>query len=66
MKHRVNRKKITVTHLTAPPDDIAFWRAQTPQARLRHMEFLRQINYGKAATSGRLKRVLEVAELKTR
>ena len=30
------------------------------------MELMRQINYGKAATSGRLKRVFEVAQLKTR
>jgi hypothetical protein len=63
---RINRRKISVVSLKDAPDDIAFWRAQTPQARLRYMEYLRQINYGKAATAGRLKRVLEVAKLKTR
>ncbi len=62
MKRRVNRKKITVTSLDAPSDDVAYWRVQTPQARLRHMQYLRELNYGKAVATGRLKRVLEIAQ----
>ena len=60
---RVNRKIVTVSSLDVPIDDGAYWRAQTPAARLRHVEFLRRLNYGEAATSGRLKRVLEVVRL---
>jgi hypothetical protein len=60
---RVNRKALGVTSLADLGHDIAFWHAQTPQLRLRTMELLRRINYGHAATSARLKRVLEVAQL---
>jgi hypothetical protein len=41
--------------------DRAYWMQQTPQARLRAMELMRRINYGKAATE-RLQRVLEVVQ----
>jgi hypothetical protein len=60
---RLKRKVITVVSLGAPPDDVAFWRSQSPQARWRAMELMRRINYGNAAASGRLQRVLEVAQL---
>ena len=60
---RVNRKAFIVTSLQGMENDVAFWQAQTPQARLRAMELLRRINYGQTATSARLKRVLEVAQL---
>jgi hypothetical protein len=64
--YRVNRKNLVVTTLDAVGNDVAYWRAQSVAARLRAMELMRQINYGHAATSGRLKRVLEVAQLETR
>jgi hypothetical protein len=62
-KARVNRRAITVVNSFAEADaeDRAFWSKQTPQARLRAMELLRRINYGKAA-SGRLQRVLEIVQ----
>jgi hypothetical protein len=62
-KARVNRRAITVAHSFAEADaeDRAFWSKQSPQARLRAMELLRRINYGKAAT-GRLQRVLEIVQ----
>jgi hypothetical protein len=63
-KCRVNRKKMSVTTLQAAADDGAYWRSQSPAVRLRAMELMRQINYGHAAVAGRLKRVLEVAQLK--
>jgi hypothetical protein len=64
-KYRVYRNKIEIVTLGAAADDIAYWRSQSPAARLRAMELMRQINYGHAAVSGRLKRVLEVAQLTT-
>jgi hypothetical protein len=46
---------------TAARRDREFWHAQDPLDRLVHLEQLRRINYGDAASSGRLRRVLEVA-----
>jgi hypothetical protein len=42
-------------------DDDGYWWAQSAEARLRHIEFLRQINYGHHATA-RLQRVFEVVQ----
>ncbi len=41
-------------------DDDRYWWAQSAEARLRHIEYLREINYGHHARS-RLQRVLEIA-----
>ena len=60
---RVNRSKVSIVDLTTPPDDVAYWRSRTPAERLAYMEYLRLINYGEAAVSGRLKRVFEVVQL---
>ena len=60
---RVNRKALTVVPRQTPENDVAFWQSQTPQARLRAMELLRRINYGHPATTARLKRILELAQL---
>jgi hypothetical protein len=61
---RVDRTRISVTTLNAPADYVAYWQSRSPDERLAHMEFLRLINYGEAAVSGRLKRVLEIAQLR--
>ena len=66
LAYRVNRSKIEVLPLHAPPDDIAYWRPRSPRERLLYIEFLRQINYGEAAVSGRLKRVLEITQREAR
>jgi hypothetical protein len=63
---RVNRKEISVaTFADMAAQDMAFWKGQSVNARLRAMELLRQINYGKAA-SGRMKRVFEVVQSEVR
>jgi hypothetical protein len=56
---------LTVTDLAEPGNDRDYWLRQSIHARLHHMELLRRINYGKAAT-GRLQRLLEVVQPKTR
>ena len=43
----------------AEADDRAYWLSRTPQERVRHIEFLRRLNYGSRATE-RLQRVLEI------
>ena len=44
----------------ADEQDAAYWRSRTPEERLAHLELLRRINYGDAATA-RLQRVLDIA-----
>ncbi|HLN31305.1 MAG TPA: hypothetical protein VK395_26425 [Gemmataceae bacterium] len=62
----VKRQRMSVSHLTAPADDVQYWRSRSPAERLAYVEYLRLINYGQAAVSGRLKRVLEIAQLRPR
>lgn len=40
-----------------------YWLAQTPQKRLRALEFMRQLAYGYDPHTARLQRVLAFAEL---
>jgi hypothetical protein len=60
----INRLQMSVIDLTAPADIVNYWRSKSAAARLAHMEYLRLINYGPTAISGRLKRVLEVAQFR--
>lgn len=57
---RLARTVLTVASLHDKSDLIAYWHAQAPLARLEHMEWLRRLNYGAAAT-GRLQRVFAIA-----
>src|SRR5262245_10368398 len=41
--------------------DRQYWLSRTPEERLLYMEYLRRLNYGRAATA-RLQGVLEIAE----
>jgi hypothetical protein len=59
------KRVITVTNLAEAASDRDYWLRQSVHARLHHMELLRRINYGKAA-AGRLQRLLEVVQPKTR
>jgi hypothetical protein len=43
-------------------EDKAFWLSQSPQARLRHIEELRRMNYGHARATARLQRVIEFTQ----
>lgn len=61
---QIDKTVFSVTSLVES-DEKEFWLSQTPQARLKHMEALRRINYGNR-TSQRLQRVFEVAQLEKR
>lgn len=58
----IDRSACSVVSLTAEDDERAYWWAQTPEARLRHMEWLRRLNYGDRAGE-RLQIVFEVVKL---
>ena len=53
------------SHAAADEGDRTYWMTQTPAARLRELERLRQLNfgYGEGNPRPRLQRVLRVAEL---
>lgn len=61
---KVDRNALTVASLNEEPDEKAYWRSRTPAERLQHIELLRRINYGTAATA-RLQRILEFASRRT-
>ena len=60
---RLDRSAFSVASSFQEADaaDRAYWWAQTPGFRLRAAQYLREVNYGDAATA-RLQRVLEVVE----
>jgi hypothetical protein len=58
---RVDRTAVSITELTDPQDDCAYWLSRSPEERWEAIELMRRINYGDAAT-GRLQRVLAVAQ----
>ncbi|MDL1878770.1 hypothetical protein FBQ85_26935 [Cytophagia bacterium CHB2] len=58
---KVDRTALAVASLTEESDEKSYWRSRTPAERLQHLELLRRINYGTAATA-RLQRVLEFAQ----
>ncbi len=42
--------------------DKAYWRTQSPQARLEALELMRQVAYGYDPATARLERILEVVK----
>ena len=57
---RLDKSRLAVSSSHEDLETVAFWHAQPPEARLRHVEELRRINYGNRA-SERLQRLLEIA-----
>lgn len=63
--NRLNKSIVTVSSLTDNSDERNYWFNATPQQRLIALETMRQINCGYDATTARLQRFFEIAELKT-
>jgi len=57
----VDRAAFSVVALDEADDERAYWWSRTPQERMRHLEYLRRVNYGDRAGE-RLQRVFEVVE----
>jgi hypothetical protein len=61
----VNKRDIVVsTHVDAECADIAYWRSQSPEARLQHQLELRIMNYGIDQVSEEFRRILEIVPLR--
>ncbi len=58
---KIDKSAFSVASLTDKPDDKEYWHKKTPIERLRQIEILRRINYGRRATAI-LQRVLEHSE----
>lgn len=58
---KLDRTKLSTVPLKNDAD-IRYWAGRTPLERLRAIQLHRQIAYGRASTSRRLQRVLEIAE----
>jgi len=59
---RLDRTRLSL----GPLDDGAdreYWLSRSPLERLEGIELLRRLNYGEAATSARLQRVLELVTI---
>ena len=57
---RLDKTSVSVSGAFDDADTIAYWHGQSPEARLRQVEHLRQMNYGHRAST-RLQRLLEIA-----
>ena len=63
VSERIDREAFSVIAVEDhDEDEIRFWRDKTPDERLQAVELTRQILYGRDAATGRLQRVLEIAE----
>jgi len=59
---RMDKTIFSVAALTDESDEKAYWRDQSPVARLEALELMRQVMYGYDPTTARLQRVLAVVE----
>ncbi|OGR86503.1 MAG: hypothetical protein A3A86_03960 [Elusimicrobia bacterium RIFCSPLOWO2_01_FULL_60_11] len=65
MEFKLDKTTFSVTSLTQPSDDRAYWNSKSPYERLLALEALRQLNYGYHQSPPRLQRIFEVVRLKT-
>jgi hypothetical protein len=60
---RLDKTVFSVISLHEADADLkAYWKAQTPHARLEALELMRQVAYGYNPLTARLERVLEVVK----
>ncbi len=60
---RIQRKGLVLAnHEEAARADRQFWHAKTPEERLRHLEALRELNYGPEVINQGLQRLFAVLE----
>lgn len=63
---RMDKTRFSVTGLLDESDEPAYWQTQTPLARLRALELMRQVMYGYDPDTARMDKVFEVAQLERR
>ncbi|MDP1571328.1 MAG: hypothetical protein Q8L86_15140 [Vicinamibacterales bacterium] len=63
---RVDRSAMCTQSLHDTPDDRTWWWTRSVAERLAAIEIMRRTVYGRAATDGRLQRILEIAQRQPR
>jgi hypothetical protein len=58
---KLDKSALRVFSQNDPAPDRDYWLQKTPEERLSAIEYLRVLNYGEAATSARLQRILTIA-----
>ena len=58
---KLDKTKLSIV-VMKDSSDVRYWAMRSPLERLKAVEINRQVAYGRASTSGRLQRVLEVVE----
>ncbi len=66
VRWRMDKTALSAGKVGDDAETRAFWRRQTPRARLEALEFMRQVMYGYDPAADRLQRVLTVAKLERR
>jgi hypothetical protein len=59
---KIDRNTLTVASQHDRSEDKTYWLSQSPYRRLQAVEILRKINYGDRQSTGRLQRILEIAQ----
>ncbi|MBV9850843.1 MAG: hypothetical protein JO250_14310 [Armatimonadetes bacterium] len=60
----MDKTYFSIASLDEESDEVEYWRAQSPQARMEALEFLRQVTYGYDPDTARLQRVITVMRVK--
>jgi hypothetical protein len=60
--YRLDKAAFSLRAFDEPDATWEYWCARTPEERLEHMEFLRQLNYDYDPIADRLPRVVELLE----
>jgi len=60
--HQARKTLRVLTFEEAEQEDRAYWHTRTPLERLRHVEALRELNYGPEVVNEGLQRVFAVSE----
>lgn len=61
--NKIDKSKISFSDLKDYNDEVQFWKSKSPQERFLAIELMREILYGKDATSARLQRILGIVDL---
>ena len=62
----LDRSALALGTFADEPDDLSFWLAQTPAARLAGIEFLRHQFYAYGTARSELRRFFEIVERESR
>ena len=60
---RLDRSAYAIGSMDDDREEVEYWRARSPEERMKALELMRQIIYGYDPATARLQKVFEVVEL---